>query len=105
MFISRSRYRWSRAGVVWAVQIASGGARSTSSSARASLRVWVAERCWPSRSRAPGQHGQRRARRGGPGVRGTNAGSFGINLVVAGQLGSRTLAGRRVGPFGDVVNT
>ncbi len=46
-----------------------------------------------------GQHGQRGARRGRPGVRGTNAGPFGINLVVAGQLGSRTRARHRVGPF------
>ena len=45
------------------------------------------------------QHaGQRCARRGGPGGRGTNAVSFGMNLVIAGQLGSRTRAGHRVGP-------
>ncbi len=45
-----------------------------------------------------GQHGQRRARRGRWGGRGTNAGSFGMNLVVAGQLGSRTRDWRWVGP-------
>ena len=49
------------------------------------------------------QHGrqdaQRRARRGRPGDRGTNAVSFGMNLVVAGQLGSRPRAGHRVSPL------
>jgi hypothetical protein len=45
-----------------------------------------------------GQHGQRRARRGRPGVRGTNAGSFGINLVVGGQLGEQDAGQAPGGP-------
>ena len=47
-----------------------------------------------------GQHAQRRAGGGGPGGRGTNSVSFGMNVVVAGQLGSGPGAGHRVGPFG-----
>ena len=47
-----------------------------------------------------GQHAQRRTGRGGPGGRGTNAVPFGLNVVVAGQLGSWTRAGHRVGPLG-----
>ena len=43
-----------------------------------------------------GQHAQRRARRGRLGGRGGNAGPFGMNLVVAGQLGRRPRAGHRV---------
>ena len=46
-----------------------------------------------------GQHAQRRTRRGRPGGRGTNAVSFGMNLVVAGQLGRRPRAGHRVSPL------
>ena len=48
----------------------------------------------------PGQHPQRRAGRSGRGGRGTNAVSFGLNVVIAGQLGSRTRAGHRVRPLG-----
>ena len=56
--------------------------------------------CPARRARRRGRGRRRpRARRGRPGDRGTNAVSFGINLVVAGQLGSRTRARRRVGPF------
>ena len=47
-----------------------------------------------------GQHPQRRAGRSGRGGRGTNAVSFGMNVVVAGQLGSGPGAGHRVGAFG-----
>ena len=47
-----------------------------------------------------GQHAERRGRRGGRGGRGGDAGSFGMNLVVPGQLGSRPRAGYRVGAFG-----
>jgi hypothetical protein len=50
----------------------------------------------------PGHYGQRRARRGRLGGRGTNPVSFCMNLVVAGQLGSWARAGRRVGPGRDV---
>jgi hypothetical protein len=46
----------------------------------------------------PGHYGQRRARRGRLGGRGTNPVPFCMNLVVAGQLGSWARAGRRVGP-------
>ena len=46
-----------------------------------------------------GQHAQRRARRGRPRGRGGNAVSFGMNLVVAGQLGRRPRAGHRVRPL------
>ena len=45
------------------------------------------------------QHAQRRTGRGRPGGRGMNAGPFGMDLVVAGQFGSGTRAGDRVGPF------
>ena len=45
------------------------------------------------------QYAQRRARRGRPGDRGMIAASFGMNLVIPGQLGSRPRAGHRVGPF------
>ena len=42
------------------------------------------------------EHAQRRARLGRPGFRGGNAGSFGLNLVVAGQLGRWPRAGHWV---------
>ena len=47
-----------------------------------------------------GEHAQRRARRGRRGGGGGKAGSFGMNVVVPGQLGSRAGAGHRVGAFG-----
>ena len=46
-----------------------------------------------------GEHAERRGRRGWRGGRGGEAGSFGMNLVVPGQLGSRPRAGYRVGAF------
>ena len=95
MLISRSRYRWSRAGVVSAVQIACRMAR-WSASARAWLRVWVAERCWPSRSSTPASTAS-----ASPVVAagaGWVPGPVGA-AVVAGQLGGRARAGRGVGQF------
>ena len=47
-----------------------------------------------------GQHGQRLAGRGGRGGRGGGAGSFGLDLVVAGQLGRGPGAGDGVGALG-----
>ena len=52
-----------------------------------------------------GQDAQRRARRGGPGDRGGNAGPFGMNLVVAGQFGSGPGPGTGSARFGEMVNT
>ena len=46
------------------------------------------------------EHPQRRARRGRRGSRGGDGGSFGMNLVVPGQLGGRAPAGHRVGALG-----
>ena len=53
-----------------------------------------------------GQHGQRFAGRGGLGARGGNGRSFGMDLVVAVQLGRGPGAGGRVRrAWGTVVNT
>ena len=88
-----------RAGVVSAAQIACRMAR-WSASARAWLRVWEAERCWPSRSSTPASTASasrrsRRRRRAGPPVRRCGGRSGPVRGPGAGPAPGRRASGTR----------
>src|SRR4029077_20170898 len=108
--MSRAWEAWAGAGVVSAAQTAGRTAR-WSAPARAWLRVWVADCCWPSRSSTPastvtgsavlaaaGSAGPPGG--GGAAVGGARGAAGGGAAVVAGGVGGRARAGGRVGGLG-----